>query len=246
MDNLNYKGFLLFIGYGRSGHSVVVNVLNKHPNILISDEVGILKEVNNPKERIIKKTMNKANIRPPRYSSLNKNIKFKDEVPEKEKIHYIGDKHANQTTKYINNNFELLNKFEKKMKNLKLIHVIRNPYDIITTKFLRRKSERWKGKIKNTINEFNLLSNTVDTIKKSYSVYDIYLENLIYEPVRNISRIFDNLNLEYNDELVYNMSDVLLKEPNISRYKIDWSERNKEMVKKIINKHNFLDGYEFD
>jgi len=241
---IDIKTVILFIGYGRSGHSVIANILNSHPNILISDEIGIIKENLKSKTAIINRIINHGKKHPPRYNSINK-VEYKEFNIPKTTINVIGDKHANQNTKYISRNFNLFENFRVNSPNLKLIHVIRNPYDIITTKFIRRKNIRWKGSLNKTINEFNVLASTVKKLKQNNSVLDIKLEELIYHPEENISMLFDYVGVKYNEELVKNLSGILLKKPSVTRNKLNWSKNQITTVQNIINIYDWLKGYEY-
>lgn len=246
MKKLNIETFLLFVGYGRSGHSAVASLLNTHPNILISDEIGILKKNRTDRNLIINEVINYGRKHPPKYNSIQKNVKYVDLGIKKKNITVIGDKHANQTTRYISREPQLLENFKIVMKDVRMIHVIRNPYDIITTKFLRKKSIRWQNDINNVIREYSILADTVAKLKENgENIFDIRLEDLIYEPEKKVSEMFDYVGVAYNSKILRDCTSILLKTPNKSRRKLNWTGPQIGRVKRIINKHDFLKGYSF-
>ena len=40
------KAFVFFIGIGRSGHSIIANILDSHPHMVVSNELNLFKMLN--------------------------------------------------------------------------------------------------------------------------------------------------------------------------------------------------------
>lgn len=142
------KTYVFFIGMARSGHSIVAAVLDAHPHIVISDELDVFTVVLN-------------SSRPVSKSSLFNQIWSRCYRKAKTKLHdarkgytlavdglyqgnyhlyidVIGDKHGGKTTKLFLSNPVLFQSHFNKLRTLiklpiKVIHVIRNPYDNIAT-----------------------------------------------------------------------------------------------------------------
>ena len=241
------KNFVLFIGSGRSGSTIVASILNSHPNVLISHEIGIIKKGYNSEKLIIDNIISHTKKKSLNYKSINKDIKNKDiNIPKKE-IFLYGDKHSDQNTLSIAKNIELFNQFKSNVYNLKLINVVRNPYDNITTKYLRKQSmfDKKKGFI-GAIKQYNIEMNTVKLLSLNNPLFNIRLENLILNPIENISKMFDFFSLDYNMEMIEKITNIILKKPSISRNKINWKQNQIDMVKNIIDKYEWLNGYEYE
>lgn len=236
------NNFLLFIGYPRSGHTIVANIVNTHKNILVSDEVGIMKHNIIQKNKIIKSIIKRSKEVDIRYTSVYKNVDYQKEEIKKEKIILIGDKHANKNTIFINKNFNKLISLQN-IFDVKLLHIIRNPYDMITTNFLRR-GKKWDNNLYNIIDHFDILFSTVQKIKKYYNVIDIYLEDLIYYPINNICYLFEELKFPIEDNIFLNrLTGKLIEKPNESRHLIEWKEDQVKLVENMFNKYEFLNIY---
>lgn len=242
---INTDNFILFVGYPRSGHTIVANILNSHPNILISDEVGIMKFSKLTKEKIRNSIIKKSNEVDIKYTSVYGNVNYTEDNIEKNKITIFGDKHANKNTMFINSKFDKIYKLND-IFNLNLIHVIRNPYDMITTNFIRR-GRKWDNNIYKIINHFNTLFKTVENIKEKYDMFDIYLEDLIKYPYNNITELFHYVGIQRLDnEFLSYVSSKLLDNANKSRILYDWQDDQKQLVQNMISKYKFLKGYKWE
>jgi len=135
----NLKTYCMFVGYPRSGHSLIGSILDAHPNMIISHELNTLKYL----ERGFKKyqiyysiirnsrNFNKINRTHTGYNYFVNNQWHGNFS----KLTVIGDKLGCGTLYWIKERPWVINKFFKINANLKIkfIHVIRNPYDNITT-----------------------------------------------------------------------------------------------------------------
>lgn len=238
--------FLLFIGYGRSGSTTVASVLNHHPNVLISNEMNIILKRKYDRRKIITKIRKNAINNPIKWHSINYNFKGVNVDYNKNKslIHVLGDKQANRTTIEEYRNDAIIWEFYNKIPELKFIHVIRNPFDIITTKYLKNK-KKYKKNISNTVREFFDLTKTVHRVKKNFLVYDIHLEDLINDHKGETKKLLDWVELRYNAKILNDCTHFLLNKKSVTRDKHVWTDGQKAKVKNFITGYDWFKDYEW-
>lgn len=134
----NINTYCLFIGYSRSGHSLIGALLNAHPNIVIAHELNDLKYtyLGFRRWQLYHLLLDKAKL------GVNPNDKsggYNYDVPNQwqgkfTQILVIGDKKGEGTTLKIEDSPLFLQRLRKIINvKIKFIHIIRNPYDNITT-----------------------------------------------------------------------------------------------------------------
>jgi len=137
------ESFCFFIGHGRSGHSIVGALLDAHPNVILSDETDFLKYFNAGfnKERIywVLLIRSQKQARRQREKSGRNDKKYSYWVPGQwqgryRRIQVVGDSKASVTARKLVKSPALLKQvFNSIDDQIKLIHVVRNPYDNIST-----------------------------------------------------------------------------------------------------------------
>lgn len=167
--------FVFFVGYARSGHSIVASMLDAHPNVVIAHEYALFtKWSHNPSIYNSNKTsLFNALYNSSRYSAHvglrhgETHVRKKGyslEIPGwfqgsyQGGISVIGDKAGGMTAQVYRNSkkgFELVYKQIQRTTKIPLhaIHVIRNPYDNIATMLL------YNQHAKNKVNETHKYSN---------------------------------------------------------------------------------------
>jgi hypothetical protein len=145
----------MFIGYGRSGHTLVANLLNQHPNASIGRELRLLWALWDSREQsnkarhynlIAKRLLQMIQVQ---SRELEQEISFSGYQqpvfgptdPLQKKLLVVGDKFGGNTSKFI---MEFgLEEFHDMMEPtkrhaLRLLHVVRNPFDMIATGVIKR------------------------------------------------------------------------------------------------------------
>ena len=130
--------YCMFIGYPASGHSLIGALLDANTNIIIANELGELKYI------LAKYSQNKIFyllLKKSQFYAKHKKVRggYLNIVPGQwqgkfEKLRVIGDKHGEGVTLRLQKRPWLLSHLRKTVRvKLKFIHVIRNPYDSIST-----------------------------------------------------------------------------------------------------------------
>ena len=163
------KKFVFFVGYARSGHSIIGSLMDAHPHVVISNEFFLFTKFNvlnkatdsTWKDNLFKSLYTRSlNVASTKLQKAVKGYtlavddlwqgKFEDH------IEVIGDKSGGMTTiayqqdkNKFRTNYKILK--EKVTVPLRIIHAVRNPFDIISTKLLTAKIH------------FKVFSNSVNT-----------------------------------------------------------------------------------
>ena len=145
------KSLVLFIGHSRSGHSIVASILDSHPHIVMSHELGLLRKmVHNPnwtKKQIMNALWQKAVSAVSTSGARTETAVQKGytlAIPNlyqgtyESYIDVIGDKKGLETAALLANNSTFWKQTFDRLETVtglpvKLFHVIRNPYDNIAT-----------------------------------------------------------------------------------------------------------------
>ena len=253
------KTFCLFIGYPRSGHSLVASLLDAHPDITVGMEWGVLPyiKLGYKKRQIFYSLIRNSFL----YTNKKNNIwtgysyKVHNSWQGKYKtLQVIGDKQGGRTSIYLKEDPDLLLKLEKIINQKpKLIHVIRNPFDIITTTTFRKFE---KSKIKKEPNDVDLLpfikhfferAEVVKYFKKqnNYDVFDLYHEDFIKDPEKHLENLILFLGLKVNTDYLRTCASIVYSLPHVSRLRLNWPPELIQYVEKKINDYPFLNHYKF-
>jgi hypothetical protein len=251
------KHFLFFIGYPRSGHSLIASLIDAHPNILISMEWGALTH--------LKLGYRKAQI----YYSISRLSKiFTEKLHNRwtgysyrvegqyqgkyEDLLVIGDKLAGQSSLMLRQDPGLLDQLSREVAGLKIIHVIRNPFDIIST--MRKRSMEKVGNphagkgLDFFSDRFFERVEVVQKLKESgnFNLHDVYHEAFISDPRKGLKNIMEFLEIDYTNEYIESCANIVFENPHKSRLEANWDPELKEKVQKKIDACDFLSKYTFE
>ncbi len=243
--------FLIFIGNPRTGHSLVGAIIDAHKDAVVSHElnaislystVGRDEMVRAIKENSV--THARAGKKGQKISAEGKPVLgYSYQIPGlyqgivSPNPVLLGDKRGFSSTEFINAHPGFLGRFSRKTGfDLRLIHVIRNPYDTLATwsKLIGAASAR---------DLFRMASQTVSSIKSEYDVLDVYLEDLIVAPEREIQNILQYLGLETHDDYVKKCTAVVFNKPNCTRYDNKWEPGMLETINGYIQQFEWLGRY---
>ena len=241
--------YCMFVGYTRSGHSLVGSLLDAHPNIIIGHELNALK--------LFQQGVNCQKI----YYFLLQNSRRKAmagrqetgysyEVPNQwqgkfQTLKVIGDKRGSATNYIIRNKPEVLKILPDRVDvPIKFIHVVRNPYDNITTMIARKKADLDYG-----INSYLTKCKTVAYLKtqvKEQDILDVRHESLIDDPKAVLRQLCEFLEVEINQQYLDDCASIVFKSPKKTRFTYQWDDASIELVRKNIEQYDFLRGYSYD
>lgn len=279
------ENFLFFIGYPRSGHSIIASCLDAHPDIVIAHEFNLFPKLlrSDMHDQLLNRSIlynglyqnsiraSKMGWRSMEQSKMkgyslhfNSSNSWQGRL---RKLRIIGDKSGGVTTRCIRDQpksfakvfIELL---ETVRVPIKVLHVIRNPYDMIATRLLYRFGSV-KGKkasfsaqnplkdSRNIVQALNGLRTEAQAVsdfneKWGSVTMDVHNTNFIQDPKGTLRKICRFLNVDCSEGYLKQCSDVTFKKPHQSRHAISWSKSQQSSINKMIEKYPFFHGYSID
>ncbi len=254
--SVNYRGlfqsietYCMFIGYPRSGHSLIGSLLDAHPNMIIANELHALKYLfagfkKNQIFYLLLKNSREFTRAGRRWSG------YKYQVPHQfqgrfTELRIIGDKKAASSTRILRTYPNLLKKLRKVIKiNLKFLHVVRNPYDNISTI-----SRKHKMDIKESIDYYFSLCETTSNIKKQLTeeeLFEFRHEDFIDNPNKLLKEICLFLGTDTAEDYLTDCASIVFRSAHKTRKDLLWDDPLIAKVKEEMRRFSFLEGYTYD
>ena len=240
-DHVKY--FVFFIGHDRSGHSAVRALLDAQPNMVVSNELDVLPLLKKYKKRkvytLIVEHARQGMKRTHYYYDYTVPGQFQGTYKE---IHVVGDKKGESSTLYLYKNKTMLKNLKKRFgKSLKIINVIRNPYDNITAIAMRRSAP-----LREAIDTYFLVTRAMVEIRNALppgTVYTVYHEDLMKNKGSEIKKLCAFLGESISADALKACASMLYDSPHKRRHKIHWSEKDKRKVQENIKEYSDLLGH---
>ena len=251
------NSFIVFIGHQRSGHSLIGILLDAHDSCCISHELDIAYYVQNGYSK--REIFNLIGHKSQSFKTGGSNwqgysYEMGGSKPlESKNLSHIGDKCGGRMSKrlFIAKDFELLRKVERKVGcDLKILHVIRNPFDNISTmaKRLNARNKLELGMaIEKATKRYSRFARLIDQCKESgqFQIYSFHYEKFILDFENEMSKLLDFLNLEETTDYIQRCKKLIWNEVRESRHKYAdlWTSDRQDEVRKLISEIEFLNLY---
>lgn len=243
------KTYCMFLGQPRSGHTLVGTLIDAHPHAVLSNELHALKYLRYrfSRDRIFSLIIDRSERfaasgrRDPNYNYFVPNQwhgRFKG-------LRVIGDKKGAGSADLLDRCPYLLDRLQKTVRvPVRYIHVVRNPYDNIST-IARHEENNDLGKaIRRYLKRCEAVKRVLERIDSAH-VLRIHHESVIGNPQEEILRICSFLGLEPFNDYVSDCASIVYKRSNVSRLTTPWPEEQIDEVQGRIAEFPFLDGYSF-
>ena len=271
------KKFVLFVGYPRSGHSIVGSMMDAHQNMIISHEYMLFAEwAQNPK-----KFTNRTHLFTELYhdsymdtemgwrSIASKGYTLAIESAWQgrfKQLKVIGDKSGGMTVlMYLHDPKEFSQHFRQLKAMIRVpihvLHIVRNPYDIIATSALYRDS-RGPGKLNSSKDHIYdnsdalrakthflfRLAQAIEMMTKQFhlNILQLHSEDLIRDPNRSLQRICSFLEVDCLEDYLEQCSEKMYKSVSRTRDKVVWPQKILDMVESNKKRFSFFRDYTFE
>ncbi len=241
------RSFVIFVGYPRSGHTVVASLLNAHPEAVIGHRFRVLRNVavGFGRQALLGMVF-VADQRFEREGRLG-NKQFNYAVPNQwqgrfRRLLVVGDGNVVNTT--IQRRPELLVRLRERLAMpVKVIHVVRNPFDNIATMAIRNRVS-----LDEAADRYFEFCRGVVAIRSgtdSQDWIDLRHEDLLADPVRALGQLCDFLGLGAEEDYLVDCSKVVYQSPHRSRHEVSWPPGALARVEGWIDRTPHLQGYSF-
>ena len=242
------KTICLFVGYPRSGHSLVGSFIDAHPNAAIAHRLDALKylKLGVSRERITYLMLRNSQ----RFARRGRHLTgYSYYVPDQwqglfNNLHLVGDQEGNWTALRLSHEPDIVEILAAEGIQVRILHVIRNPFDNITTW-----ARRSQASLDYTISRYFERCACVQKIRARLplgAVLDVRHERFVNEFHTSFQDVLNFLSLSSDKTFRDACASILYKKTNSSRFSLEWqSERIKE-VERRIQHFDFLSGYIWD
>jgi hypothetical protein len=159
------------------------------------------------------------------------------------KLLVIGDKKGGTTSNLLRKYPDLLNQFQESLPlPIKIIHVIRNPYDCISTRFIKNINS---FTLEDIIDMFFNQAKCVLKMKTQteFDILDVHIEKFIISPDRELKRILKFFEVKDFNSYIDDCIKIIFPVTKKTRHEISWSKETKERINKEIRKFDFFKQY---
>lgn len=250
--------FCMFIGHGRSGSTLIGSLLNAHPNIVISNELDVLEYIDKGLQQkqifcliyfISKRFVKHGSVGGGDYAYT---VPGQWQGKHKE-LFVIGDRKAGATSSGFLIKPELLKKFKNVITlEKKFIHVIRNPFDTISTSFKktpRKPGEKPEEHLKRQIRFDFMRCSAVQSARREFgdaNMMDLFHEDLIADPQKSLKEACDFLGVDSTQDYLEACAKIVKKRPHKARWSVEWPDDLIGLVNSQLNKFPWLKRYSYD
>jgi hypothetical protein len=247
-DIAGVQHFLLFVGYPRSGHSLLGAMLNAHPDVVVSHELiaNELIEQGCSREELYSRILARAYWFNMRGNQANYSYRIPGSWQGKfRRLRVIGDKRGGAISRHIRAHPDFLNRVRDLVGvPLRLVHAVRNPFDnisAISISDLRplEESMRWYFKHCDTTTRLESLSDEEERTT-------VYHEDMFVAPEEQITRLCRFLAMEPDAAWLKECCRVIFPAPTHTRRKVKWTPQLVREVQERIRDIPFLAHYRFD
>lgn len=237
-----------FLGYPRSGHSLVGFLLDAHPEVLLAHELDVYGYLRAGfgRDQLFQLILDRA-AETAREGRVQTGYEY--EVPGQWQGRYrtlrvIGHKKGSQSARQLDRRPRLLEQLRMAVRvPLRFVHVTRNPYDNISSIAARA------GSLEQAIDGYfglcemneRLLSRLGDD-----EVLTLRHESLIADPAATLTAIASFLGLQAEPSWLAACSEVVFDAPNRTRRQRPWTTALQDQVGERASRFSSLQGYAFE
>jgi hypothetical protein len=240
----------LFVGYPRSGHSLVGSLLDAHPNAAVAHELNMLRLVRAgfSRDQVLATLLARAHF-PTGESYWPSSYDYR--VPgghqgRWDEPRLVADKKGPGTTRLLEARPGLLDKL-RRLTGLpvRLVHVVRNPFDTMST-MLRR---RGTGNLPTIVDDWFSLADGVLAIRTRLAAEEwvpVRYEALLAAPEPSLGELCERLGLRVDQPYLEACASIIWPSAKRTREDAPWTDDLIADVQARFARYDFLDGYTFD
>lgn len=248
-DLSSVRAYCMFVGYPRSAHTLVGSLLNAHPSMVLSHELNALRYVragfSRPQLfRLILRQDQAFTAAGSTWSGYDYSVPGQWQG-RYARLDVIGDKKAAGSSLLIRRDPSILQRLQDLVRvPVRVIHVVRNPFDNIAT-MLRR----GRGGLTPTINSYFRLCEA-PVIARSRLSSDNFVtvrhEHFLGDPRGALAKLCRFLGVDPPADFLHAAAQRVLPSPRRSRHQASWTPEAIRNVEQRMTSFDFLAGYSYD
>ena len=246
----NLREVFFTVGFHRSGSSLVGDLLDGHPNMIVSNEAGVIRKYIQgqitSREQFLALIIKNSVTSGTRKNFIASQKKHKN-------LEIIGDKHSgNNLTSLISkrhNNIEKVKEFVG--LPIKFLFTIRNPYDMVSSMITtvpdwQVDEERKNEQVIKYFGRWSRQSKLFFEYVPADKIFIIRNEDFIANPSKMMEGVCDFLGVDKIPSYIEDCISAVYRIPSKSRERLNWGPQIKAQVATLIEEYEFFDGYSWD
>lgn len=244
--------YCMFVGHGRTGHSLVGSFLNGHPEMVVSHELDALRLLDRATVPLSRDQLFSAILqRDAEFTSLGREwTKYTYDVPgttqgEFDRLRVIGDKKGAASTRRLGHSPELLGDLRETVSApLRVVHVVRNPFDTIASR--RKLKDSWQ---EYGVEKYFANADSVELVSEMLGedeLLRLHYDDLVTDTAGVLSDLCAFLGVEANDAYLSACDDFVFDSPKRTRTETEWSGDEIERIEHKCQEYDWLREYAFE
>lgn len=249
----NLSAFCMFIGYPRSGSSLVGSLLDAHPEMTIANELDVLRIVGRQRasrEQLFQRICDNAREQAEQPGGRSQ-TGYSYAVPGQWQgrtttMRVIGDKRAGNSSRRLGEDPGLLSQVRDLVQlPLRLVHITRNPYDLVAR--ISRTKSKSEDSMQAALDLVAGYARTCAAIiaRGEFDVLTLGHEALVQQPKAELSRLCEFVGVEPTPGYVDACASIVWPDTNRRRDQIEWARVQTDTIASLIAQYEFFSGYSF-
>ena len=248
------RTYCLFIGHSRSGHSVVGALLDAHPSAVVSDELDAVRYLRRgfSRDQLFRLSIDRAarQARNERRKRGRHGKTYSYFVPGQwqgrhRRLQVVGDSTAGETVRALDGDPRLLEVIRDRVQpaDLRIVHVVRNPFDNISTMVIRG-GRTFDVAIRRYFENCAMLQRQRERIG-SAKLATLRHEDLVTDPRVTLAALCRFLELDPTQDYLDACAAILFSGPSRTRSSVTWTPEHIAEVTERMAAYDFLSGYAY-
>jgi hypothetical protein len=245
------KTFCFFVGHNKSGTSLLGGLLDAHSRIVLADEADALRYV---EARVGREQLFHILLRSSRTEARKGRVTGRRLEPYSYFVRgqsqglsdcalVVGDSTSGTSTRRLGRRPELLDRLRGFGIDVKVIQVIRNPFDPIAAMTVRSGRS-----VDEAIARYFAACEALQRIRQQVPVADLFpvrYESVVAEPATALRRACAFVGVDATPAYLEACSAIIRPRPDRSRERIVWSPSQIAAVERGVAEFDFLAGYSY-
>jgi hypothetical protein len=237
------SAFCLFIGYPRSGHSLIGALLDAHPDAAIAHEINVLALIagNGMDRDELFRTLLRVSESDAGRKLGRRATGYSYAVPGQwqgyvRELRVIGAKAGEKTTRWLGRDPGELTKLRRLVRApVRLVHVTRNPYDSIARMAATTKGGQPERTLANAIDFLRRLARINDRLIRSgkVDILTIRHELFVRDPRADLLRLAEFLEIDRDPAWLKACAQIVFPTPQRARDAVAWTDDERAAVEEI-------------
>jgi hypothetical protein len=243
--------YCMFVGHGRSGHSLVGSLLNGHPEMVVSHELDALRLLDEAQIPLSRDQLFAAIVqRDAEFTELGREwTKYSYDVPgtvqgEFDRLRVIGDKKGAASTRRLGTSPELLGTLRETVSvPLRVVQVVRNPFDTIASR--RKLLDSWR---EYGVEKFFANADDADLVAEMLDdeeFFRLHHENHVSNTADVVSELCSFLGVEASDDYLAACEEFVFDSPKQTRHDSEWTDDEIARIERKAREYDWLEQYTF-